>query len=580
MHESEDAVISMKQALPWFRFVVLLGALSSWTAASGQNLAKRGAKPTTVAGYPAEKALALGERMYREGVLPDGTPMRTGSGGEASIAGTTYTCASCHLRSGLGSNEGGVVTLPINGYKLGQARYWKYPNLQPEERKNLRVQTPIARPPYDDATLAKVLRTGIDPTGRTLNQAMPRFDLSDGNMAILIHYLWSLSADYSPGADKNSIRFATVITDEVSAEDQDAMLIPINNYIARHNSHAHGMDTRMYGSIGGEEMIGSFRTLSVDVWRLKGAPETWNAQLEAYLARGPVFALLGGISYREWKPIHDFCEKKRLPCLFPITDLPVVSDSAWYTQYFSKGYFQEGEAAARFLGDQDYQSAGDRVLQIIQAGPEARDLAAGFREAWKDLGKEAPKEIQLKPGELLTNDAVRKLLEHERPTALVLWQGNGASEVVRSFEQLEDRPGGVIVSSRLLGSKVMDFPEKAWPFIWITYPYREPLEETKISRQAVPLMKGIPSPRPESRISTRTYSMLMILQAAMVEMDRNIYRDNLLDRIGLLRDYVLPDYVRLSFGPGQRYASKGCYIMQILPGKEPRLWRSSEWVIQ
>jgi hypothetical protein len=93
-------------------------------------------------------------------------------------------------------------------------------------------------------------------------------------------------------------------------------------------------------------------------------------------------------------------------------------------------------------------------------------------------------------------------------------------------------------------------------------------------------MKGITSPKPESRISTRTYSMLMILQAAMVEMDRNIYRDNLLDRIGLLRDYVLPDYVRLSFGPGQRYASKGCYIMQILPGKEPRLWRSSEWVIQ
>ncbi len=567
-------------AMPaWLRPFLLLGASILVTTAFATAPEKQRAKPTTVAGMPAEKALALGERMYREGILPDGTAMRTFVSGEVAIAGTTYSCASCHLRSGLGSNEGGVVTLPTNGFKLAQTRYWKFPNLFPEERKHLRVASPPARPPYDDSTLAKVLRTGIDPSGRQLNQAMPRYDLSDGNMAILTHYLWSLSADLSPGVDNTGIRFATVVTDEVSTEDQEAMLVPLNNYISRHNARAHGMDARMYGSIGGKEMTGSFRNFSLDVWRLKGAPETWRAQLEAYLAKSPVFALLGGISYREWKPIHDFCESNRLPCLFPITDLPARSEMAWYTQYFSKGFYQEGETAARFLADQDHPTATDRVLQVIQAGPEASELAAGFRETWKELGKEPPREMQLKPGELLTTESVQRLLQQERPTALLLWQGHDATEVIGNLVNQEDRPGGVIVSSRLLGSKLMTLPEKAWPFTWITYPYREPREEIKISRQAVTLTRGISSPKLETRVSTRTYSMLMILQALMVEMDRNLYRDNLMDRLGMLRDFVLPDYVRLSFGPGQRYASKGCYIMQILPGNEPQLWRSSEWVI-
>ena len=571
-------------AMPaWLRPVLLLGASIIVTTAFATAPEKQRAKPTTVAGMPAAKALALGERMYREGILPDGTAMRTFVSGDVAIAGTTYSCASCHLRSGLGSSEGGVLTLPTNGYRLAQTRYWKFPNLLPEERKNLRVQNVAARPPYDDSTLAKVLRTGIDPSGRQLNQTMPRYDLSDANMAILTHYLWSLNADLSPGADNTSIRFATVITDEVSTEDQEAMLVPIKNYIERHNSRAHLMDTKMYGSIGGKEMSGSYRSFHLDVWRLKGAPDTWKGQLESYLAKTPVFALLSGISTREWKPIHDFCESNRLPCLFPITDLPALSETGWYTQYFSKGYYQEGETAARFLADQDHSSATERVLQVIQAGPEARELAAGFRETWKELGKEPSKEIQLKPGELLTTDSVMKMLQQERPTALVLWQANGVSEILGNLELQADRPGGVIVSSRLLGSKLMTLPERAWPFTWITYPYRGPIEESKVSRLAVPLMKGITRPRPESRISTRVYSMLMILQALLLEMDRNIYRDNLMDRIGMLRDYELPDYLRFSFGAGQRYASRGCYIMQILPGSEPgkapRLWPSSEWVI-
>ena len=92
----------------------------------------------------------------------------------------------------------------------------------------------------------------------------------------------------------------------------------------------------------------AFRRASLSIWELKGAPETWRAQLEAYYTREPVFVVLGGMSNQSWEPIHTFCEEQRIPCLFPVTDFPVVTDTGWYTYYFSKGYAQEGEAVSRF----------------------------------------------------------------------------------------------------------------------------------------------------------------------------------------------------------------------------------------
>ncbi len=533
----------------------------------------------TVAGLPAEKALALGERMYREGILPNGEPIQSVVSGDIPVAGTAISCQSCHVRSGVGSYEGGIVTLATNGAKLAQPRYWKFPNMSQEERKGLKLQYPEARPAYTNATLAHLISTGIDPVGREMHLVMPRYSLNDQDMALLVNYLWTLSARLSPGVDPDTVHLATVITDEVSAEDQEAMLVPMNNFVAHHNVAPNGFANRMYLSMGGQEMSGAYRKLALSVWRLKGSPDTWGRQLEAYLAKEPVFALLGGISYREWRPIHTFCETHQLPCLFPLTDLPVVSATDWYTQYFSKGYYQEGQAAARYLHSLDDQAGQGPLLQIVQDGPEGRDLATGFRETQQELGLGAAKEVRLKKGETLSAARLRTLLQQEHPGAVLLWAGPDAFQALSAVAEQAERPARIFLSSRLLGQKVLAVPDQARPFTFLTYPYRDPKDEPIVSRYANPLLAGLSKHRPETRVSTRAYSMLQIFQAAFIDIDRNVYRDNLLDRIGMMQDYLLPDYLRLSFGPGQRYASKGCFIMQLSPGPDPKLIRKSDWVI-
>jgi hypothetical protein len=74
-------------------------------------------------------------------------------------------------------------------------------------------------------------------------------------------------------------------------------------------------------------------------------------------------------------------------------------------------------------------------------------------------------------------------------------------------------------------------------------------------------------------------SITQILTMALMDMRGNYYRDNFFDVISMIPDQPSALYGRLSFGPDQRYASKGCYIVQLTSGSKPEIVRKSDWVI-
>lgn len=521
--------------------------------------------------------LALGERMYREGILPSGEPMQAVVKGDVPVSGDAFTCRNCHLRSGMGSYEGGVSTPPITAPKLFQRQFWQFPNLTEAERVEAGVaQSRLRRSAFTDESLAEAIRTGVDPAGRELNGVMPRYDLAPEDMAILVAYLKTLSASYSPGVSATTLRFAMVVTDDVTPAEQEALRVPLDNFIAMHNRLPQGFGNRMYRSTSGRDMSLSHRQISLATWRLAGPAATWRTQLEAHLRREPVFALLGGMSHGEWRPIHDFCESQGLPCLFPITDLPVVSEKEGYTLYFSKGLQQEGEAAARFLLGRPEGASPDRVIQVVMDSPRARALAAGFEAAWRDGGKPLPRTVRIAAG-TFGKETLLALARKDGAAALVLWTG---PEAYPALATLAGGPGPVVImASGLLGAELEKLPEAARAATYVTYPFRAPADEPRFARYANSLLGGLTALDNAERIYTRMYSLVEVLKQALMDMDRYYYRDAFLDALGMQKDRVLPDYERLSFGPGQRYASKGCYVMRLSPGPRPVLVKQSDWVI-
>jgi hypothetical protein len=542
----------------------------------------------------------LGERMYREGILPSGEPMNAIVKGDLPVPGTAFTCVSCHLRGGLGSFEGGVFTPPTNGAKLfnplqvySSSTKSDKPFTPPQiVEQNLRYyQTNHRRPIYTDKLLSDALRDGIDSAGRHMNDVMPRYLLEDEEMKLLISYLKSLSSEFSPGVSETTIRFATIIADDVSPENRNAMLVPLENFIRSKNlknfldpragvgSRSTGFRSRLMAETTLAPKGVAVRKLALSRWVLKGPPETWRNQLEEYNRQEPVFAILGGITNGEWQPIHQFCEYNHIPGIFPITDFPVISHVDWYTLYLSKGYFQEGEGAARFLNDKE-EIKGKPIVQFVRDTREGRALSRGFQETWRDFEQMTPVTVILKEGETVTSEFLQQKLAQEKPAAILLWDGPEALKTLEMLAVGGNRPEMVLVSSGVLGKSMFSLNEQVRDFTYITYPYgmsQSPQDKTTLTM-------GIKNFNAEAntvntiRISQQSYILTLILDMALLDLRGNYYRDNLLDVTGMIMDQDVPLYERLSFGPGQRYASKGCYIVQLSKDPKPRLVKKNNWV--
>lgn len=549
--------------------LLLLTAAASFSAESPAEL-------------PKSEILRLGEQMYRNGILPSGQPMTASIRGDVEIDSSVFSCSSCHLRSGLGSFEGGVITPPTSGAKLYNP-YRRSPtlgDLVDRSGRGIYAGTLLKRPPYNRKTLTDALRTGKDPVGQSFNDVMPRYNLSDTDVNILIRYLELLSSGASPGATAERFKFATIITDDVSAADRAAMAAPLQRFIDGMNQQAAMYrDFINFGYTPTADMKNAFHQASLNIWELKGPPNTWRTQLETFLAKEPVFALLGGISNQPWQPIHDFCEQQQLPCLFPITQLPDVTGSGWYTFYFNKGYYQEGEASARFLS---WEETGGAVVQIVQDSPAAAALAAGFNSAWSQSGRAPVTTITVTAAQLHDRSKMIKIIKQHAPGTIMLWSDALQEDVLNAVVANLSAPARLFVSSSYLGKRTPALPEALRSNLYITWPYRlTPFVGTKQGFDAkVPILATFDK-FGDRRITSQIETMLN--QSALQglrQLEGNLFRDYLMDVMSMQMDQIVLDYERLSFGPGQRMVSKGCYIIQLGPGEKPQLLPRSGWIIQ
>ncbi len=546
---------------------LLITAMCCAALTPGATLA---ATPEKASHETAPDLRKQGENLYREGILPSGKRIQV----NFKAPGTVFACASCHLRSGIGGVEENVYTPPIHGPVLFKPvkKYHKGVEVRFHE-------SPFLRPAYTEETLAIAIRDGISASGTPLNDVMPRYILADSDMALLITYLKGLSSQFSPGVTDTKLHFASIVSEDANPDDVNDMFAALEKYITDKNNLTRNYQrkTTQRDRLMAKAMSVSRelepRKLTVSRWVLKGPPETWRQQLEEYNRKEPVFALLGGIVQGEWKPIHQFCEERQIPCLFPNTEFPVISGKDWYTLYISKGLYQEGEGVARYLDSLSGPSKKAPVLEIIRLSREGRTLSAGFEETWRSLEHNAPIKITLKTGETLSAKTLRSLLHKHNPSVVLLWDDAASLSAVKEVAA-KFPPAMLFMSSDYLGSD----PGKAVPvelrsFTYLAYPYRLP--EEKI---ITPMGDTVQFRVKETKVAQQTYALTQILSMAIMGIKDNYYRDALLDFIGTLMDQVVPLHERLSFGPGHRYASKGCYIIQLDKSAPPGFIRTSSWL--
>lgn len=521
--------------------------------------------------------------MYRDGILPNGEPMQAYVQGDILVKGTMFSCESCHLRSGLGTAEGTKIVFPVNAAKLFiPLRRGAEIDITPA-RENLSkpFKPGNVREAYNNETLAMSIWSGIRPSGEELDMTMPRYVMSDDHMAIMVYYLNHLSAEFSNGVSDTEIQLATIVTEGVPQPDRDAMLLTLEAYLKVKNSQNRPQAKR--AKIGPWYRQGRFtpyRKLVLSVWELKGPAETWTQQLEDYYSTQPVFALVGGMAAGEWDPIHQFCEKKGLPSIFPITDQPTISNSDWYTLYFSKGPYQEGIAAARFIRGTGKQKT-QKVVQLIGSDNASQKMAEGFNDTWRKLYQPDAEEVLIPQGTKLDQALVSRLTTEFPNARFLAWLDASQMEGIRLLAESQQSID-VFASASLLGDQLYQMPEGAREKISFTFPGRLPEDRSRREIAVRRWLKVHNVPVIDMDIQGKVYFLGWMLSGGIKMMMDEYYQDYLLDSLDMMNDeyYSIMNYPRLSFGQGQRFAVKGCYIVKLGAGPQPKLIPMSDWVIQ
>lgn len=572
---------------------------------------------------PADLAqlLETGRRIYTQGVLADGRPLQGVRFGNAIGQGAAVACVACHRPSGLGQVEGGTSVPPIAGHFLfGQPGNQQRVNMDPRVSKLFNQ----AHEPYNASSLADAVVKGNNNRGQVMSPAMPRYALGGADLQALEVYLKQLSAQWSPGVSDASIRFATVITPDVDPVRRQAVKDMLQLIVRQKNGSTHPAQerrTRHHMTSAAELILGTERKWELDIWELQGAPETWGQQLDQRYRSQPVFALLSGVSQGSWQPVHDFCVREKVPCWFPSVELPVQTASP-YAFYFSGGVALEAQVLARQLLAQTPRPS--RVLQIYRDDESGRAASQALAQALHGSGVAV--ESQLMNPELPPVPALQRALAAASADS-VLMLGLRPDDVA-ALETLQP-VGATRYFSGLLGRG-----ERApVPAVWrlnshVIYPYALPENRRTqlIYFNAWRNLRNIALV--DEALQSEVFFALNFMTDTLSDMLENFYRDYLVERaenmlsrreggkaeqemrdrtalgapgelekkhghnkldeatrVPLLQHMAGPEsqgttmYPHLSLGSGQRFASKGAYIVRFANPLGDGLVQESDWIV-
>jgi hypothetical protein len=477
-----------------------------------------------------------GEALYREGRAPGGAPLEALVQGAVPVTGAQLSCAACHGRSGLGQVEGRIVPPPIARPFLAAPRTGAH-----------------ARPAYDERTLARAIRDGVDAAGRPLDPLMPRYRISDADLVSLLAYLRVLGAQPSPGASDDALHFATVVTPDAPAGARDATLRVLRSWFAAKTAGQRDLRARH-----GPRWPESFGDWVLHEWILSGPPSGWAAQLEARYRARPVFAIVSGVG-REWGPVHAFCEARALPCLLPNVETPPEPVAGGYALYFSRGAVLEAQAIAAALLRDGARSA----VQVFRAGEEGARAAAAFRRAAAGL---AVRDVALRRGERA------RLPAGEGADAVVLWLGPADVSAAGAA------PAGarIFLSATLLGGEPEALAGALPSGAIVARPWAAPSDAAArwVRVASWSADRGLPAvPAELRRVVDQTFFALFLLSEGVGHLRRNFQRDYLIEAIDHMTGVEAWSsyWPQASFGPGQRVLSKGCWLVPLGGGAPERV---------
>lgn len=519
-------------------------------------------------GHASDEAAAdTGKAIYLRGVLGNGKPLVATRAEGMRSEGADAACVNCHQRSGLGVKEGNKSIPPITTRYLFHPRARDRADLDLPYVEGIRAD----RDPYTDATVARAIREGLNSEGKPLDYLMPHFELNDADMDALIAYLKRLDQRKVPGVSDSLLHFATIITPDADPVKRAGMLDVLEGFFASKNRYVRGPAPRVTSTR--MMMFKANHRWQLHVWQLTGPPDTWQSQLQHHLAREPVLAVISGLGGRNWEPVHAFCEQAALPCLFPNVEAPPAgADRDFYSLYFSRGVLLEADLIAQNLLNPGGRKAKE-VHQFYRVGDSGASGAEALAHTLGHAGIQVKNHILAEGARL--DQAMR---EAAHADALVLWL---RPTDLAALDGLPVPEAAVFMSGLLGGLEGAPLPASWRARTRMAYPFGLPEQRLINVNFAQGWFRIRQIPVVDLQVQSDTYLACSLLSETLNRMADTFVREYLVERVqGALEHRVVTGYYpRLSLAAGQRFASKGGYIVRFSESEGPRLVADQSWLV-
>lgn len=236
----------------------------------------------------------LGQRIYRTGQGQEPIQARLSTG--LTVPGAVAACAGCHGEHGEGGTEGG-------GQRPSELRWDAL-----SRPYVIRTESGRTHGPYDERSLMRAIREGVDPAGNPLHLGMPRFSLSEADGAALLAFLQrDLGHEPEPGVSEARVLLGALLplTGPRAALGQ-AVQQALTAYLARINQQ---------GGVYGRPLALVTRDAPED-------PAARVAALQALLTEEQPFALVAPWTAGADEPIEALIESAGVPCIGPLSAAP------------------------------------------------------------------------------------------------------------------------------------------------------------------------------------------------------------------------------------------------------------------
>lgn len=486
-----------------------------------------------------QTALALtdeqqrGKQIYLRGTSASGGQVMAMLGREGvSLPASAVPCASCHGPDGMGRPEGGLIPPNIRWSELSKS----YGHVHENGRRH---------PVFNEAGVAKLVRTGVDPGGNQLDNAMPRYKLSEPDMADLLAYLKYIEMDLDPGLSEDQLQIATLLPlDGPQGQLGRAMAQVI---------HAYLEDVNRTGGVYGRRL----ELLAIPFGATQD--ETLDKLRQALRIEG-IFALVGSYTVGVDQPLLELLRKESVPLIGPFTLDPgneVINPAAFYLY---PGFVDQVQVLAKAAVE---EKPADAAVPPVLIGPEGNEidrLVNAAKQALQAGGRKAPQILRYPPGRMQAGQLAEQLAHSE--SLLYFGQQNDLEDLLASLAEHQSKPAVYLLSS-FVSRPLYQASTAFQGQIFLAYPTlsRDITPAGSQAYQKLAQEYALPPDHLQAQISAYAASKLFV--EGLRKAGRSLNRSTLVDAIEALYQFDTGVTPPLTYGPNRRVGARGAYLVSV-----------------